>query len=145
MCFLKVLMKLYMLCLYTCYTENCRDSLASADSQQDLFICQKLSKQVALTNSRVTCTSMSFVALIALIQLHKARIWQVWAQVPDLSEMEARRWRIFCCSILVLKDKPDALRHSLWAAVVKRQYLIKLKAKYAGVGNKSSHFWTCHY
>lgn len=41
---------------------------------------------------------------------------------------------------LFCKEKQDALRHSLWAAVVKRQYLIKLKAKYAGVGKKLSHF-----
>ena len=34
---------------------------------------------------------------------------------------------------LYFKDKQESLRHSLWAAIVKWQYLLKLKSKYAGV------------
>ena len=31
-----------------------------------------------------------------------------------------------------LVDKQEALHSSLWTAIVRRQYLLKLKAKYAG-------------
>ena len=46
----KVSMKLYMLCLYTCYSENRRDSLVNADSQQYSFIHTPKSVKVSSTN-----------------------------------------------------------------------------------------------
>ena len=64
----------------------------------------------------------------------------------ELGEFEQRhqifpRWKsgdeeFLATRCLYCKEKEESLRHSLWAAIVKRQYLIKLKAKYAGVQHK---------
>lgn len=55
---------------------------------------------------------------------HRHGIKVRWSQ-NDQSYLEAKK--------MFLREKKEQLQTSLWACVIKRHYLLKLKAKYAGM------------
>ena len=167
---LKVSMRFYMLCLYTCYSENCRDSLVSADSQHHSFIHTPKSVKVSGTNPFqrymyqyvIRCSDNNLFTAVLHVYVPNHILYNTITQSDftlcmnifqhrtrtDKFEQKHQvcpRWKPgdedFCIAqSLFCKDKQDSLRPSVWAVIVKQQYLIKLEEKYGEVWYKLSHF-----